>query len=54
VAPGGAWYNDHLEGSVVCTFIVEGGSGCGGGVSRYHYFFLDKNDNFASHVTFAG
>jgi hypothetical protein len=37
----------------VCTVIVEGGCGCGGGVSRY-LFFLDKHDNFASHVTFAG
>jgi hypothetical protein len=38
VAPGGAWYKDRLEGSVVCTVnIAEGGCGCGGGgVSRYH------------------
>ncbi len=44
VVPGGAWYNDRLEGSVVCTvIIVEGdGCGCGGGVSRYHYFFEIK------------
>ncbi len=39
VAPGGARYNDRLEESVVCTVFVEGGCGCGGGVSRYHYFF---------------
>jgi hypothetical protein len=36
--------------AVVCVVVVGGGCGCGGGVSRY----LDKNDNFASHVTFAG
>jgi hypothetical protein len=51
VAPGGAWYNDRLlKGSV--AVVVGGGCGCGGGVSRYYY--LDKNDNFACHVTFAG
>jgi hypothetical protein len=51
VAPGGTWYNDCLlEGSVVCAVVVGGGCGYGGGVSRY----LDKNDNFASHVAFAG
>ncbi len=32
VAPGGAWYNDHLKGSV--AVVVGGGCGCGGGVSR--------------------
>ncbi len=31
--------------------VVGGGCGCGGGVSRY---YLDKNDNFACHATFAG
>jgi hypothetical protein len=36
--------------AVVCAVVVGGSSGCGSGVSRY----LDKNDNFASHVTFAG
>jgi hypothetical protein len=36
---------------VVCAVVVGGGCGCGGGVSRY---YLDKNDNFASNVTFAG
>ena len=38
-------------GAVVCAVVVGGGCGCGGGVSRY---YLDKNDNFACHVTFAG
>ncbi len=42
MAPGGAWYNDRLKGLVVCTVILEGGCGCGGGVSRYHYFFEIK------------
>jgi hypothetical protein len=32
----------------VCAVVVGGGCGCGGGVSRY---YLDKNDNFACHVT---
>jgi hypothetical protein len=38
-------------GWVVCAVVVGGGCGCGGSVSRY---YLDKNDNFACHVTFAG
>jgi hypothetical protein len=42
MAPVGAWYNDCLEGSVVCNVIVKDGCGCGGGVSRYHYFFEIK------------
>ncbi len=44
VAPGGAWYNDYLEESIVCTVIVKGGCGCGcdGGVSMYHYFSYIK------------
>ncbi len=51
VAPGGAWYNNCLlKGSV--AVVVGGGCGCGGGMSRYYY--LDKNDNFACHATFAG
>ncbi len=37
--------------TVVCAVVVGGGCGCGGGVSRY---YLDKNDNFACHVIFAG
>jgi hypothetical protein len=37
--------------AVVCAVVVGGGCGCGGGVSRY---YLDKNDNFAYHATFAG
>ena len=36
--------------AVVCAVVEGGGCGCGGGVSRY----LDRNDNFASRVTFAG
>ncbi len=27
MAPGVAWYNNCLEGSVVCTVIVEGDGG---------------------------
>ncbi len=42
MVPGGTWYNDCLEGLVVCTVIVEGGCSCGGGVSRYHYFLEIK------------
>jgi hypothetical protein len=37
--------------AVVCAVVVGGGCGCGGGVTRY---YLDKNDNFGCHVTFAG
>jgi hypothetical protein len=35
--------------AVVCAVVVGGGCGCGGGVTYY----LEKNDNFACHVTFA-
>jgi hypothetical protein len=36
--------------AAVCAVVVVGGCGCGDGASRY----LEKNYNFASHVTFAG
>jgi hypothetical protein len=26
----------------VCTVFVEGGGGCGGGVSRYHFYHESK------------
>jgi hypothetical protein len=51
MAPGGAWYNDRLEGSV--AVVVGSGCGCGGSVSRL-VATIDKNDNFACHVSFAG
>jgi hypothetical protein len=34
----------------VCAVVVGSGCVCGGGVARY---YLDKNENFACHVTFA-
>ncbi len=55
VAPGGAWYNERLKALVVCTVFVEVGCGllwlwqwC----IKVSLFFLDKNDTFASHVSF--
>ena len=48
---GWHWGGGGSRVAVVCVVVVGGGCGCGGGVSRY---YLDKNDNFASNVTFAG
>jgi hypothetical protein len=42
---GGRVVQRPLEELVVCAVVVGGGCGCGG---------LAKDDNFASHVTFAG
>ncbi len=47
MAPGGAWYNDRLKGLIVCAVVV-------GVVVVVAVVYLDKNYNFASHVTFAG
>jgi hypothetical protein len=58
MAPEGTWYNNRLfEGSipvvwavvvvvaVMCDMVCQ---------AKIPYSYVDKNDNFACHVTFAG
>ncbi len=55
MAPGGAWYNNRLEGSVVlCVLLLWKVVVVVAVVCQGIIFFQDNIDNFASHVTLAG